>query len=50
MRDARERPRLSAWSSQFADAGALGHIESAAKLGLWPRGLVLFGQFIASLG
>lgn len=38
-----------AWGSQFVDAGALGHIGSAMKLGLWPFGLVYFGQFVGSL-
>jgi len=45
----RARAFASAWGSPFADVGALGHIGSAAKLGLWPQGLVLFGQFLASL-
>jgi serine hydrolase len=40
----------AAWGSRFVDVGPLGHIGSTAKLGLWPQGLVLFGQFIASLG
>lgn len=40
----------NAWGARFADVGALGHIGSAAKLGVWPQGLVLFGQLIASLG
>jgi uncharacterized protein len=40
----------SAWGSRLIDVGALGHIGSAAKLGLWPQGLVWFGQFIASVG
>lgn len=40
----------SAWGSGLIDVGALGHIGSAAKLGLWPQGLVWFGQFIASVG
>lgn len=40
----------SAWGSRLIDVGALGHIGSAAKLGLWPHGLVWFGQFIASVG
>jgi predicted alpha/beta hydrolase family esterase len=31
------------------DAGNLGHIGSASKLGLWPFGLFHFGQFIGSL-
>jgi predicted alpha/beta hydrolase family esterase len=40
----------SAWGSRLVDVGALGHIGAAAKLGLWPQGLVWFGQFIASVG
>jgi uncharacterized protein len=46
----RARAFASAWVSRFAEVGALGHIGSDAKLGLWPQGLVLLGQFIASLG
>ncbi len=37
------------WGSTLVDAGNLGHIGSAAKLGLWPFGLFYFGQFVASL-
>jgi serine hydrolase len=36
-----------AWGAEFVDVGSLGHVGSAAKLGIWPRGLVWFGQFIA---
>ena len=39
----------SAWGAEFVNAGALGHMGSAAKLGLWPFGLVCFGRFLASL-
>lgn len=39
----------AAWGSHFVDAGNLGHIGSAAKLGLWPFGLFWFGQFVGSL-
>ncbi|WP_316150596.1 RBBP9/YdeN family alpha/beta hydrolase [Cupriavidus sp. BIC8F] len=39
----------SAWGSSFIDIGMQGHIGSAAKLGLWPQGLVWLGQFIASI-
>jgi uncharacterized protein len=39
----------AAWGSHLVDVGPLGHIGSAAKLGLWPQGLVWLGQFIASL-
>ena len=38
-----------AWGSYFVDVGALGHIGEAAKIGLWPHGLVWLGQFIGSL-
>ena len=38
-----------AWGSTLVDAGNLGHIGSAAKLGLWPFGLFYFGQFVGSL-
>ena len=46
----RARAFAAAWGSRFVDAGALGHVGSDAKLGIWPQGLVLFGQFIAALG
>ncbi len=39
----------SSWGAQLVDAGNLGHMGSAAKLGLWPQGLVWFGQFLATL-
>lgn len=39
----------SAWGSRLVDVGSLGHIGSAAKLGLWPQGLVWFGQLVASI-
>ena len=39
----------TAWGSHLIDVGPLGHIGSAAKLGLWPQGLVWLGQFIGSL-
>jgi predicted alpha/beta hydrolase family esterase len=38
-----------AWGAEFIDAGSHGHLGSAAKLGVWPRGLVWFGQFLATL-
>lgn len=38
-----------AWGSTLIDAGNLGHIGSASKLGLWPFGLLWFGQFVGSL-
>ena len=39
-----------AWGATLVDAGNLGHIGSAAKLGMWPFGLFHFGRFIGSLG
>ena len=45
----RARAFAQAWGSTFVDAGNLGHIGEAMKLGLWPFGLVQFGRFIASL-
>jgi predicted alpha/beta hydrolase family esterase len=38
-----------AWGSIFFDGGMNGHLGSAARLGLWPAGLVFFGQFLATL-
>jgi predicted alpha/beta hydrolase family esterase len=38
-----------AWGSMFFDGGMHGHLGSDAKLGLWPAGLVFFGQFLATL-
>jgi predicted alpha/beta hydrolase family esterase len=38
-----------AWGATLVDAGNLGHIGSAAKLGLWPFGLFYFGQFVGAL-
>lgn len=38
-----------AWGSMFFDGGMNGHLGSAAKLGVWPAGLVYFGQFLATL-
>ncbi len=45
----RARAFAAAWGSRFIDAGPLGHIGSAARLGLWPQGLVWLGQFLATL-
>ncbi|MDQ0348176.1 RBBP9/YdeN family alpha/beta hydrolase [Ancylobacter vacuolatus] len=38
-----------AWGADLADVGELGHIGSAARLGLWPAGLVLLGGLMARL-
>lgn len=45
----RSRQFAAAWGARFVEIGERGHIGSAAKLGLWPQGLVLLGQFIALL-
>ena len=45
----RARAFAEAWGSRFVDAGHLGHMGSAARLGLWPQGLVWLGQFLAAL-
>jgi predicted alpha/beta hydrolase family esterase len=37
----------TAWGSDFCNAGELGHINSASKLGLWPQGLLMLGQLLA---
>lgn len=46
-----ERARIfaDAWGSTFTNAGPQDHLGSAAKLGMWPAGLIWFGQFLASL-
>ncbi|MFA6264722.1 MAG: alpha/beta hydrolase [Pseudolabrys sp.] len=36
-----------AWGSDYCDAGELGHINSASRLGYWPQGLLLLGQLLA---
>ena len=38
-----------AWGATPIDAGSHGHLGSAAQLGVWPSGLVWFGQFLASI-
>jgi uncharacterized protein len=45
----RARQFAASWGARFVDVGERGHVGSAANLGLWPQGLVLFGQFIAAL-
>jgi uncharacterized protein len=39
----------AAWGSTLIDAGNLGHMGSAAQLGVWPFGFFWFGQFVASV-
>ena len=45
----RAKEFAGAWGSTLVPAGKLGHMGSAAKLGLWPFGLFHFGRFIGSL-
>ncbi|MEN9784340.1 MAG: hypothetical protein RJA24_1683 [Pseudomonadota bacterium] len=49
--DSRERAQAfaQAWGSTFFDGGMNGHLGSASMLGMWPEGLVYFGQFLATL-
>lgn len=42
----RARALASDWDSAFHDAGELGHINGASRLGLWPQGLVLLGRLL----
>lgn len=46
---ARARLFADLWGARLVDVGTRGHIGSAANLGLWPEGLVLFGEFLGSL-
>ena len=46
---ARAETFAAAWGSTLIDAGNQGHMGSAAQLGVWPFGLLCFGQFLASL-
>ncbi|QIB33056.1 RBBP9/YdeN family alpha/beta hydrolase [Ancylobacter pratisalsi] len=39
----------TAWGADFADVGELGHIGSAAKLGIWPHGLLLLGGLLGRI-
>jgi len=45
----RAREFAAAWGSTLIATGNLGHMGSAARLGVWPFGLFYFGQFIATL-
>lgn len=45
----RSRAFATAWRASFVDVGDLGHIGSFEKLGVWPIGLVWFGQFVSSI-
>jgi len=37
------------WGADFCNAGEIGHINSASRLGYWPQGLLMFGQLLARL-
>ncbi len=37
------------WGADFFDAGELGHINGASKLGLWPQGLLVLGRLLARI-
>lgn len=39
-----------AWSCQFVDSGALGHINASSGIGHWPAGLAMLGRIIALAG
>src|SRR5215470_10888472 len=45
----RARFFAESWEASFVNVGALGHVGSSARLGIWPQGLVWLGQFVASL-
>ena len=44
------RAAAAAWGADFADVGALGHINLASNLGDWPQGRALLAAFEARLG
>ncbi len=39
----------AAWGSRFAVVGALGHINSASRLGSWPAGFALLQELLAEI-
>jgi predicted alpha/beta hydrolase family esterase len=46
---ARAQEFARAWSADFCNAGELGHINSASRLGTWPQGLLMLGQLLARI-
>ena len=46
---ARAQEFANAWSAGFCNAGELGHINSASRLGTWPQGLLMLGQLLARI-
>lgn len=47
---ARAEEFARAWGADFCNAGELGHINSATRLGFWPQGLLMLGQLLARAG
>jgi predicted alpha/beta hydrolase family esterase len=37
------------WGADFCNAGELGHINSASRLGYWPQGQLMLGQLLARI-
>ncbi len=37
------------WGAEVCNAGELGHINSASRLGLWPQGLLQLGRLLAKI-
>jgi len=46
---ARAEQFAKAWDADFCNAGELGHINSASRLGFWPQGLLMLGQLLARI-
>jgi predicted alpha/beta hydrolase family esterase len=46
----RARSFAAAWGADFCELPELGHVNSAARLGLWPQGLLLLGRLIERAG
>ena len=46
----RARHFAAQWGAELAEAGAVGHINTASGHGPWPEGLLRFGQFLKRLG
>ena len=44
---ARAEAFAQSWGADFCNAGELGHINSASRLGTWPQGLLILGQLLA---
>lgn len=46
---ARAAEFAAAWGADLVDVGPCGHIGSKALLGVWPQGLICFGQLLAKI-